>query len=569
MKLLLSGNEAVALGAWEAGVIFASSYPGTPATEILENLLKYREIIAEWAPNEKVALESAIGASFSGVRSIASMKHVGLNVASDPFMTLSYTGVNGGLVVVICDDPGLYSSQNEQDTRHYVRFARVPAFEPSDSREAYEFIKLAYQISEEYDTPLVIRLTTRISHGKSVVDATMIRKEVKKEISKDPTKWVMLPVFAAKRHIIVLERTKKLKELSEKIDINRSEIKDTSIGFITSGVCYQYVREVFPEASVLKLGMIYPLPTEKIREFSKKVNKIFVVEELDPFLETEIKALGIEVVGKEVFPENGEFSPDIVKKAIDKNYKPKTINIPFEIPPRPPTLCPGCPHRGVFVALKRLKVTVFGDIGCYTLGALAPLSSIDSCICMGAGVSMVHGATSTGLKNVVAIIGDSTFMHTGINSLMNIAYNRSPSTVIILDNGTTAMTGRQPHPGTGRKAKGEETIKILPEEIAKAIGINRIKIVDPYKLKELVATIKEELDAKEPSLIIARAPCTLISTERKKALKVDNEKCILCRACLKVACVAIYEYKGKITVDEVLCKGCGICAQVCPKEAIG
>jgi len=567
LKRLLSGNEAFAIGAWEAGIKFASSYPGTPATEILENIAKFKEVKVEWAPNEKVALEAVIGASFSGVRAIASMKHVGLNVASDPFMTLSYTGVNGGIAIVVSDDPGLYSSQNEQDTRNYVRSAKIPALEPSDSQEAYEYIKLAFKISEEYDTPTLVRSTTRISHTKTVVEVKGIREEIQKELSRDPAKWVMLPAFAYERHIFVLERFKKLQALSEEIDLNRIEIRDRKLGFITSGVCYQYVKEAFPEASVLKLGMIYPLPKKKILEFSNMVDEIFVVEELDPFLETEIKAMGIEVKGKGFIPEFGELNVDVLKKALDKNYKPKYISF-TDIPKRPPTLCPGCPHRGVFVALKRAKVFVFGDIGCYTLGALKPLSSMDSCICMGAGVSMVHGATSSGMKKVVAVIGDSTFLHTGINSLLDIAYNRSSSTVIILDNGTTAMTGRQPHPGTGEKADGTPTTKVLPEEIAKAFGIERIKIVDPYEIKKLVEVIKEEVEAEEPSVIITRAPCTLISRESKRPLKINEEKCILCKSCLNVGCMAIFYDGKKVSIDEVLCKGCTICAQVCPKEAI-
>ena len=567
MRKLLSGNEAFAQGAWEAGVKFASSYPGTPSTEILENILKFKEIKAEWAPNEKVALEAVIGASYSGVRAIATMKHVGLNVASDPFMTLSYVGVNGGIALVVCDDPGLYSSQNEQDTRNYIRSARVPTLEPSDSQEAYDFVKMAFDISEEFDTPVVVRSTTRISHTKTVVNFAGNRIEVKKEPVKKPEKWVMLPAFAYHRHLFVLERFKKLKELSERIEINKIEIRDRRLGFITSGVCYQYVREAFPEASVLKLGMIYPIPANRIIEFSKMVDEIYVVEELDPVLETEIKALGIDVHGKDVLPEYGEFNVDLIKRAIDKNYKPKYVAVK-DIPPRPPTLCPGCPHRGVFVALKRLGVTVFGDIGCYTLGALRPLSSLDTCICMGAGVSMAHGAVSSGMKKVVGIIGDSTFMHTGINSLLDIAYNGSSATVIILDNGTTAMTGRQPHPGTGYKANGEETTRIKPEDIAQAFGINRIRILDPYRIKEMIEVIKEELEADEPSVVITRAPCTLIVKETKKPYRINKDKCIMCKACLSVGCMAIFYDGREINIDDTLCKGCSICAQICPKDAI-
>ncbi len=566
MKTLLSGNEAVARGAWEAGVSFASSYPGTPATEILENLVKYPEIQAEWAPNEKVALEAVIGASLAGKRAMASMKHVGLNVAADPFMTLSYTGVNGGVVIAVADDPGLYSSQNEQDTRNYVRAALIPALEPSDAQEALDFTKLAYEISENYETPVLLRLVTRISHTKTVVE-TGKRHEKMKEPEINIEKWVMLPAYARKRHPLVIERFKKLSELSEHLNVNKIEIKDTQIGFITSGVVYQYVKEAFPEASILKLGMIYPLPKKLIEEFVSKVKTVYVVEELDPFLETEIKAMGFSVIGKEVFPQTGEFNPDVIKKAIDKSFSPSIISFP-EIPERPPTLCPGCPHRGVFVALRKAKIYALGDIGCYTLGAIPPLSSLHSCICMGAGVSMEHGATTSGMERVVAIIGDSTFFHSGVTSLMNIAYNRSPSTVLILDNRTTAMTGKQPHPGTGETAKGEKTKPVMPEEIAKVFGIERIRIVDPYKVKEFVEILEEEISVKEPSLIISRRACTLITKRPDTVYRVEKELCIGCKKCLSVGCIALRMEEDKAEIDPLLCFGCGICATECPKNAI-
>lgn len=566
MKVLLSGNEAVARGAWEAGVKFASSYPGTPSTEILENLVRYPEIYAEWAPNEKVALEAVIGASLSGKRAIASMKHVGLNVAADPFMTFSYTGVNGGVVIAVADDPGLYSSQNEQDTRNYVRAALIPALEPSDSQEALDFTRMAYEISETYDTPVLIRLVTRISHTKTVVE-TGERTEKEKEPEINPEKWVMLPAYARKRHPLVIERFKRLTLFSESLEINRMEIKDTSIGFITSGVVYQYVKEAFPEASVLKLGMIYPLPQKLIREFVEKVKTVYVVEELDPFLETEIKAAGIPVIGKEVFPRTGEFNPDVIRKSIDRNYRPQTVSFPG-IPERPPTLCPGCPHRGVFVALRKAKIRALGDIGCYTLGAIPPLSALHSCICMGAGVSMEHGATTCGMERVVAVIGDSTFFHTGISSLMNIAYNRSPSTVLILDNRTTAMTGKQPHPGTGETAKGEKTKPVMPEEVAKAFGIERIRVVDPYNVEEFIRVLEEEVSEKEPSVIISRRPCTLITKRPDTVYRVDKELCIGCKRCLSVGCIALKMEDGKAEIDPLLCFGCGICAVECPKDAI-
>ncbi len=566
MKLFLSGNEAVARGAWEEGGSFASSYPGTPATEVLQTLASFDEVYAEWAPNEKVALESAIGASFAGVRAIASMKHVGLNVAADPFMTLSYTGVDGGLVIAVADDPGLYSSQNEQDTRRYIKAARILALEPADSQEALDFTKKAFSLSEEFDTPVLIRLTTRISHSKCVVDVGERETVEKKPPQIDPSKWVMLPAFARGRHKVVLEREKRLKEFSEEGELNKVELLDKSIGFITSGICYQYVKEAFPEASVLKLSVINPLPIGLIREFCKEVERVYVVEELDPVFEEQIKASGIEVLGKEVFPEDGEFSPDLVRSCVDKNFKPRFVSF-SDIPSRPPTLCPGCPHRGVFVALRKAKVKVLGDIGCYTLGALKPLSSIHSCICMGAGVSMEHGAAISGMRDSVAVIGDSTFMHTGVASLMNIAYNRSPATVIILDNGTTAMTGKQPHPATGVNAKGRPTTRIAIEDLAKAMGIKRIRVVDPYKVDEVYRAVKEELEADEPSVIITRRSCTLIAKRPSVRYRVDEEKCISCGACLKVGCMAL-SMREKACIDEVLCFGCGVCAQVCPVGAI-
>ncbi len=566
MRRFLSGNEAVARGAWEAGVRFASSYPGTPATEILESLVAYDGVKAEWAPNEKVALESAAGASFAGVRAMASMKHVGLNVAADPFMTLSYTGVNGGLVVAVADDPGLFSSQNEQDTRNYVRAARILALEPSDSQEALDFTKMAFSLSEEFDTPVLVRLTTRIAHSKCVVEVGNRAEPASREPQLDPAKWVMLPAFAKGRHKKVLERFERLKRLVEEARFVRAEYRDLSIGFITSGICYQYVREAFPEASVLKLNAVYPLPASAVREFVGKVKRVYVVEELDPFLETEIRAMGLEVVGKEVFPEDGEFSPDVVKSCVEKSHRPGAVYF-TDIPARPPTLCPGCPHRGVFVALKKAKVRVLGDIGCYTLGALPPLSTIHSCICMGAGVSMVHGATSVGMENVVAIIGDSTFLHSGITSLMDIVYNGSCSTVIIMDNGTTAMTGKQPHPGTGSRASGEPAPKVLPEEIARTLGVKRIRVVDPYKVDEVCEAVREEVRVGEPSVIITRRPCTLIVGKRAGLYRVDEERCISCGACMKVGCMAL-SMGEKARIDEVLCFGCGVCAQVCPVDAI-
>ncbi len=569
MKRFLSGNEAVARGAWEAGLKYASSYPGTPSTEILQSLARFPEVQAEWAPNEKVALESAIGASFAGLRAMASMKHVGLNVAADPFMTLAYTGVNAGLVVAVADDPGLYSSQNEQDTRRYAVAARVLALEPSDSQEALAFTKDAFFLSERFDIPVLLRLVTRISHSKGVVEIGDRVEPMQKEVVRDPAKWVMLPAYAKIRHTNLLERFKKLKSFVESKEADAffvEDLQDTKVGFITSGICYQYVKEAFPEASVFKLGIVNPLPFERIRRFASKVDVLYVVEELDPVLEEQLKAQGIDVIGKEVFPEYGEFSPDVVRSCVDKSYKPKAVYF-TDIPARPPTLCPGCPHRGVFVALRKLGVTVFGDIGCYTLGALPPLSSIHSCVCMGAGVSMVHGANKAGHKKSVAIIGDSTFLHSGVTSLMNIVYNRSSSTVIIMDNGTTAMTGKQPHPGTGVTAKGEKTVKLSIEEVVRGVGVERVRVVDPYNVKETYEVIKEELEIDEPSVVITRRPCTLIAERLGKTYTVDKDKCIACGACLKVGCMAL-SMNGNASIDELLCFGCGVCAHVCPVDAI-
>jgi len=566
MRVLLSGNEAIARGAWEQGVKVASAYPGTPSTEILETLSTFDEVYTEWAPNEKVALEVAIGASLAGARALAAMKHVGLNVAADPFFTLSYTGVNAGLVVVSADDPSLYSSQNEQDNRHYAKMAKVPMLEPSDSEECRFLMREAYFISEFFDTPLLFRITTRIAHSKGVVQLEERFEPPLKEASKEPKKWVMLPTYAEKKHPLVEERLKRLKKYSEGFAYNKEEIKDKNIGFITSGISYQYVKEAFPEASVFKVTLSYPLPVERIREFASRVKKLYVVEELDPFMETELKASGIEVIGKEIFPICKELSPEIVKSAVDKNYKASFVSF-SGIPSRPPTLCPGCPHRGVFVVLRKLKLMAFGDIGCYTLGALPPLSSLHTCICMGAGIGMVHGAEKAGVKGV-ALIGDSTFYHSGITGVIDILYNKGGSTVIIMDNGTTAMTGRQGHPGTGITSKGEMGKKVELVSLLKGLGFERIRVVDPYDLDELEKVLKEEVAAEEPSIVITKRDCTLVSKTPKEPFEVDEGKCIGCGICLKVGCIAISHEHEKAHIDPTLCFGCGICAKVCPKDAI-
>ncbi len=566
-RMLLSGDEAIARGAWEAGVAVASAYPGTPSTEILEYLARLPEVYAEWAPNEKVALEMGIGASMAGARVLVAMKHVGLNVAADPFFTLSYTGVGAGLTVVTADDPSLYSSQNEQDNRHYAVMAKVPMLEPSDSQECKEFVLEAYHISEDFDTPVLLRITTRIAHGRGVVVLGEREEVHAKGLSLNPQKWVMLPVYAKERHPIVEERMRSLYAFSDGFSWNRVEMGDTSLGFITSGVVYQYVKEAFPGASVLKLAMTYPLPVRMIRDFASRVARLFVVEELDPFLEGQVKAMGVSVVGKEAFPITGELSPELVKRGVDRGYKPRSVSFPH-IPQRPPTLCPGCPHRGVFVVLKKLKAVVFGDIGCYTLGALPPLSSLHSCICMGSGVGMVHGAQKAGYRGrMVAVIGDSTFYHSGVTALMDIVYNMGTSTVLILDNGTTAMTGRQGHPGTGVGLQGEGR-RVELEALVRGLGVERVRVVDPYDLKTLEGTLKEEMDVPQPSVVIAKRPCTLLTDGPLGNYCVAEELCVGCGTCIKVGCIALSMDGEKAKIDPHLCYGCGVCAQVCPKEAI-
>ncbi len=576
-KLFLSGDEAIARGAWEAGVKFASAYPGTPSTDIVDSAAKYPEIYAQWSPNEKVALEVGIGASRAGVRVLVAMKHVGLNVAADPFMTFSYTGVGGGTLIVSADDPGMHSSQNEQDNRTYARMAKVPMLEPADPEECRRLALFAYQLSEEYDTPVLMRITTRIAHGKGIVNMGE-RQEVEPADSwkADTEKWVMLPTFARMRHPKVEESIQKLAVLSDQWEENRIINLDgeADFGFISSGVPYQYVREAFPESPVLKLTMTHPLPEEKIREFASKVKRLYVVEELDPFLEMAIKAMGIKVIGKEAFPILGELSTELVYEGVTGKERKPLINVPENLPARPPTLCAGCPHRGVFTVLRKLKVVVMGDIGCYTLAGLPPLNALHACVCMGAGIGMAHGATMAGAPSdkTVAIIGDSTFMHSGITGVMDIVYNKGVATVIVLDNSTTAMTGKQDHPGTGVTLKGEKTKKVSIEAICRAVGVERVRYIDPYDLEETQKVLKEELEAKEPSVIITTRPCTLITKERPGiTYTVDEDKCIGCGQCSNVACVAVF-LSGNGTkvakVDPLLCYGCGVCAQVCPTKAI-
>ena len=573
MKQLILGNEAVARGLYEAGCSFVSSYPGTHSTEITEAVAKYPEVYAEWAPNEKVAMEAAFGASLAGRRSFCGMKHVGLNVAADPLFTISYTGVNGGMVIGVADDAGMHSSQNEQDSRHYARAAKIPMLEPSDSAEALTFAKLAYELSEQFDTPVLLKMCTRVSHSQSVVEIGE-RVECVKEYQKDIPKYVMMPGNAKKRHPVVEARTKALIAYAEEADINRLESgKDNAIGIVTSSTSYQYVKEVCADTyPVLKLGMIWPLPEEKIRQFAASVDRLVIVEELDGFIESHCRNLGIPCTGKSEFSCIDELMPLTVAAKLSTPWE-TGIKLEEAIPPRPPVMCAGCPHRGLFYTLKKNKITVLGDIGCYTLGAVAPLSAVDSVICMGASVSGLHGFSKSQQgamdSSTVAVIGDSTFMHSGITGLVNMAYNESNATVIIVDNSITGMTGHQQNPTTGFNLKGDPCAKIDLETLCHAVGIRRVRVIDPYNLQECDAVIKEELAANEPSVIISRRPCALLKyVKHNKPLSVNADKCVGCKACMKIGCPAISIVDGKAKVDETLCVGCGVCEQLCKFDAL-
>ena len=573
MKQLMLGNEAVARGLFEAGCMFVSSYPGTPSTEITEAIAKYPEVYAEWAPNEKVAMEAAFGACVAGRRSFCGMKHVGLNVAADPLFTISYTGVNAGMVIGVADDAGMHSSQNEQDSRHYARAAKIPMLEPSDSAEALAMTKLAYELSEKFDTPVIIKMCTRVSHSQSVVE-TGERVEVLKEYKKDIPKYVMMPGNAKRRHPVVEARTRALVEYAETADINRAEDgADHSMGFITSSTSYQYIKEVVGDKyPVMKLGMIWPMPEQKIRDFAASVDKLVIVEELDGFIQCHCKDLGIACVGKELFSCIDELSQNKVADALAVAHD-DGIKLDAAIPPRPPVMCAGCPHRGLFYTLSKNKLTVLGDIGCYTLGAVAPLSAVDTVICMGASVSGIHGFSKSQQgeadNKTVAVIGDSTFMHSGITGLVNMAYNESNATVIIVDNSITGMTGHQQNPTTGFNLKGDPCAKIDLETLCRAVGIKRVRVVDPYNLKQCDEVIKEELAANEPSVIISRRPCALLKYVKHKApLMVDQDKCVGCKACMKIGCPAISMVGGKAKVDATQCVGCGVCEQLCKLGAL-
>lgn len=572
-KKIMLGNEAIARGAYEAGVKVSAAYPGTPSTEISENIVKYKDVIyAEWSPNEKVATEVAIGASISGVRAMCSMKHVGVNVASDPLYTISYGGVNGGLVLVAADDPGLYSSQNEQDTRCVARAAQVPVLEPSDSQEAKDMMKLAFELSEKYDTPMILRTTTRLSHSQGLVTLEDRVEIEDKPYERNPAKFVMMPGNAKGRHIYVEKRLKQMEEDACTMSINRAEYGDTSIGFIASGIAYQYVKEVFPNASVLKLGLVHPLPRKLIEEFASKVERLIVFEELEPVYEEQIKSWGIPCEGKELFTVQGEYSANMLREAVLKE-KVET-KAPAQVPARPPILCPGCPHRSTYYVLKKLGIHAAGDIGCYTLGAVAPLNVVDTTVCMGASISTLHGMEKAKgkeyIKNWVAVIGDSTFMHTGVNSLMNMVYNQGTGTVLILDNSTTGMTGHQDHAATGKTLQGDIVPAISIYKLCKSMGIENVVEVNAFDTAALEKTIKEEVSRDAVSVVIVCAPCALLKGQvfPNKCVAL-SEKCKKCGACLKPGCPALTKNAdGTISIDETMCNGCGLCRQLCKFEAI-
>nr|WP_240910149.1 indolepyruvate ferredoxin oxidoreductase subunit alpha [Desulfopila sp. IMCC35008] len=587
----MSGNEAIALGAWEAGVKVASGYPGTPSTEIMENLSGYEGVYTEWAPNEKVGLEVAIGASFGGARALATMKHVGVNVAADPLFTAAYTGVVGGLVLISADDPEMHSSQNEQDNRNYAFAAKLPMLEPSEPGEAKEMMKTAYQLSEELDTPVIVRITTRVAHVKGVVEeGEKLPPATECAVPEAPQKTVMLPALARQRRVVVEERMTRCMEMAETASFNRIEQGDTTKGYITAGVSYLYVKEAFPEAAVLKLGMCWPLPEKLIRKFADSVDELYIVEELDPFLENHIKAMGIECKGKEVIPNQGELNTDIVRHAIAPE-KDRSLFESVELPNRPPNMCAGCPHRGIFFNLSRMKVFVSGDIGCYTLGFLPPLSAMDSCVCMGASVTIAHGMVKAlgdeGHKKVVSVLGDSTFVHSGVTGLINSVYNNSGATTIILDNRITAMTGQQNNPTSGYSIKGEAAHELDIEGLCRAVGVKHIFVVNPHNVVETRKVLKEAVELEEPSVVISKAPCVLLPEmkERKPVSYFTNqENCVGCMSCIRLGCPAISwtsfkegeaeakgfkkKQKGVSKIDEILCNDCGQCASLCKFDAI-
>lgn len=578
MKKLLSGNEAFAYGAYLAGVQVAAAYPGTPSTEIVKTCAEYDSIYAEWSPNEKVSLDVAIGAAYAGRRALCAMKHVGMNVAADSLFYASYTGLKGGLVIINADDPGMHSSQNEQDNRNYAKFAKVPMLEPSDSEEAKNYVRIALELSEQFDTPVMIRTTTRLSHSR-----TLVEKDESRRVIPDPEiqayernipKFVMVPANARRRHPVVEERLRNIAALAENFEINKIEPGDDEIGIITSGVVYQYAREVFPTATVLKLGMVWPLPKQLILDFAKRVKKLVVIEELDPFIEEHVRLLGLDCVGKDVYPVMGEFNPSLIREV---SYKAALITeapaevsaASIDLPIRPPMLCPGCGHRGLFYALKRLNAAVFGDIGCYTLGAAPPLAAMHTTGCMGAGFGVVHGVNKVGVKDrTVAILGDSTFFHSGIHPMINVLYNKGVSTLIITDNRITAMTGHQDNPGTGKTLLGEPTERINIEAVVRGLGAQRVEVVNPYEFDNVMKVLKECIESGEPSVVIARYPCVLNVKEKHPVPTVDPEACTNCGTCLKIGCPPLVKTEEHVVIDNILCNGCGLCGKICPANAI-
>jgi len=567
-KALFSGNEAIARGAYEGGCLVACAYPGTPSTEILENISKYPEIYCEWSTNEKVALDVAMGASFAGARALVAMKHVGLNVAADPLFSAAYIGTTGGLIIVTADDPSMHSSQNEQDNRNYARAAKLLMLEPSDSQEAKEFVKIGFDLSEKFDLPVLLRITTRIAHSRSIVELNEREAHPPTGYIKDMPKRNLLPVNARRRRLYLEERLRKVEEFANVFEYNRIERGDTEIGIIASGVAYMYAKEVLPEATFLKLSLTWPLPRQLIREFANMVKKIYVIEECDPFLETEIRAMGINVIGKELLPNIGELNPTILREAFNRDKKEYVMF--DDLPPRPPVLCPGCPHRGFFYMVHKLNLYATGDIGCYTLGAFPPLDAMDTCVCMGASIGNALGmekAIPELARKTVAVIGDSTFLHTGVPELMDVVYNKGKTTVVVLDNRTTAMTGHQDHPGTGRTLMGEQTKSIMPEDIARAMGIDDIHVVDAYDLDAIKSALQKATSYDGPSLIVVRAPCIFLAP-RKPPYEVDTSKCIGCRLCLELGCPAIVPTDDKVRIDTLLCYGCDLCRQVCKVGAI-
>lgn len=573
MKKLMLGNAAVARGAYEAGVRVVSSYPGTPSTEITESIVQYDDVYAEWAPNEKVAAEAAIGASIGGARAMSCMKHVGLNVMADPVFTVSYTGVNGGLLFCVADDPGMHSSQNEQDSRHYAKASKIMMLEPSDSEECKEYTRRAFELSEQFDTPVFLRLSTRVSHSQSLVELGERKEDELKPYEKNIAKYVMMPGNAIKQHVVVEERMKKLEAFSEGCEFNTVEDNKSDIGVITSGISYMYSKEALGDkVNYLKLGMVYPLPSKLIRDFAAKCKKVYVTEELDPFIEEHCKALGVDVIGKDEFTLLGEYTPHMIKKVILGEDAPESTALSESIPVRPPVMCAGCPHRATFFVLKKLGLTVSGDIGCYTLGAVAPLQSVDTTICMGASVSAAHGMAKARGKEfnrkLVSVIGDSTFMHSGITGLIDIVYNKGASTVIILDNSITGMTGHQENPTTGYTIRGEETKGVNLLTLCKAVGVDSVRVCDPFNLKEFEKVVKEETEKDEPSVIIAQRPCALLKRVKYTGHCEINDKCRKCKLCMKLGCPAISENGGTVKIDMTQCNGCGLCINVCPFGAI-